>query len=177
MSLLNIEEEQLLLQYISNHKNPNYKRLRRKLLVREAQRKSHLEPFNLDSSLRQPKTVKSTTNINSIKNIPSCYGEGKKSLKEVNLILRIVAEDSVMMNMERISPYTNRKLKPFIRRDENILPPWLQIMLELQHCVISENINRASLDFCYVMPNHIPVINSLCEYFFWPGIDCKFINI
>lgn len=32
---------------------------------------------------------------------------------------------------------------------------------------------RGPLDFVYVQPEHIPAINSLCNQFFWPGIDCK----
>ncbi len=30
------------------------------------------------------------------------------------------------------------------------------------------------IDFMYVRPNHIPLVNQLAREFFWPGIDRKF---
>lgn len=33
---------------------------------------------------------------------------------------------------------------------------------------------RYPIDYTYVQPHHIPAVNSLCELFFWPGIDCEF---
>ena len=30
------------------------------------------------------------------------------------------------------------------------------------------------IDYCYVRPQHIPSLNTLCREFFWPGIDCKY---
>lgn len=30
---------------------------------------------------------------------------------------------------------------------------------------------RASLDYCYVRPQHIAPVNALLAQFFWPGID------
>lgn len=77
-----------------------------------------------------------------------------------------------------LSPYSGIYLKPYIRRDTESFPPWLQMMAELQ---LTVNINdpsyalppRGPLDFLYVQPEHIPAINSLCNQFFWPGIDCE----
>lgn len=171
LSFLNIEEEQLLMSYINKLDNSFCKRLKRKLIVRQLQRSAHIKPFNVENLFIPPVEVEKIMN----KNAPNCYGNGKKKIREFNYLLRLVMHDSLFMSIERISPYTNRILKPYIRRDENILPPWLQLTLELKHCITKEPVNRSTLDFCYVAPNHIPVINSLCEYFFWPGIDCKFI--
>lgn len=75
------------------------------------------------------------------------------------------------------SPYTNRLLKPFIRRDTTYQPLWLQIMKELCAKVNKDNPEwkpspRASIDYSYIRPQHVPAINSLCRQFFWPGIDC-----
>lgn len=75
------------------------------------------------------------------------------------------------------SPYTNRLLKPFIRRD-TCQPLWLRIMEELCVKVNGEDPRwkpspRASIDYSYIRPQHVPAINSLCCQFFWPGIDCK----
>ncbi|XP_039305118.1 cysteine-rich protein 2-binding protein isoform X2 [Solenopsis invicta] len=74
------------------------------------------------------------------------------------------------------SPYTNRLLKPFIRRATDCQPLWLQIMEELCTKVNRDNPQwklpvRASVDYSYIRPQHIPAINSLCCQFFWPGID------
>ena len=29
------------------------------------------------------------------------------------------------------------------------------------------------IDYCYIRPQHIASVNTLCREFFWPGIDCK----
>ncbi|CAL1689740.1 unnamed protein product [Lasius platythorax] len=74
------------------------------------------------------------------------------------------------------SPYTNRLLKPFIRRDTSCQPLWLRIMDELRAKANRNNPQwkpplRASIDYSYIRPQHIPAINSLCSQFFWPDID------
>lgn len=78
------------------------------------------------------------------------------------------------------SPYTNRLLKPFIRRDTCCQPLWLRIMDEL--CAKANKNDpkwrptpKSPIDYSYIRPQHIPAINSLCSQFFWPGIDCKYI--
>lgn len=76
------------------------------------------------------------------------------------------------------SPYSGLYLKPYIRRDVCVLPKWLQLMAEIQMAANQKNPDfilppRGPLDFVYVQPEHIPAVNSLCNQFFWPGIDCK----
>ncbi|XP_018574552.1 cysteine-rich protein 2-binding protein isoform X2 [Anoplophora glabripennis] len=75
-----------------------------------------------------------------------------------------------------LSPYSALYLKPFIQRDTETTPLWLQLMAELQIVANRKNGNyelppRAPIDYSYVQPEHIPAINSLCNQFFWPGID------
>ncbi|CAH2013150.1 unnamed protein product [Acanthoscelides obtectus] len=76
-----------------------------------------------------------------------------------------------------LSPYSEIYLKPYIRRDTEIFPPWLKLMAEIQLTVNAKYDSeyelppRAPLDYTYVQPEHIPAINSLCNQFFWPGID------
>lgn len=77
------------------------------------------------------------------------------------------------------SPYSQIYLKPYIRRDTEAFPCWLKLMAELQFVINSKNEDyelptRAPLDYTYVQPEHIPAINSMCNQFFWPGIDCKY---
>lgn len=76
------------------------------------------------------------------------------------------------------SPYTNRLLKPFIRRDTRCQPLWLRVMGELCAKVNRKDPEwkpsaRAPVDYSYIRPQHVPAINSLCRQFFWPGIDRK----
>lgn len=78
-----------------------------------------------------------------------------------------------------LSPYSALYLKPYIRRDTETTPLWLQLMAELQLVANQKNRNyelppRAPIDYSYVQPEHIPAINSLCNQFFWPGIDRKY---
>ncbi|XP_044746331.1 cysteine-rich protein 2-binding protein [Coccinella septempunctata] len=75
-----------------------------------------------------------------------------------------------------LSPYSGIYLKPYIRRDTETFPSWLQMMAELQLTANKKDStytlpSRGPLDFVYVQPEHIPAINCLCNQFFWPGID------
>ncbi|CAG9853603.1 unnamed protein product [Phyllotreta striolata] len=75
-----------------------------------------------------------------------------------------------------LSPYSGMYLKPYIRRDVESFPTWLKLMAEIKLSVNGGEKNyslppRSSLDYTYVQPEHIPAINSLCNQFFWPGID------
>ncbi|KAJ8960080.1 hypothetical protein NQ317_007381 [Molorchus minor] len=75
-----------------------------------------------------------------------------------------------------LSPYSAIYLKPYIRRDVETYPPWLRLMNEIQLVVNRTNsdyvlLPRAPIDYTYVQPEHIPAINSICNHFFWPGID------
>nr|XP_023024561.1 cysteine-rich protein 2-binding protein-like [Leptinotarsa decemlineata] len=75
-----------------------------------------------------------------------------------------------------LSPYSGIQLKPYIRRDTETFPPWLKLMAEIQIVANEKNRNyvlppRGPVDYKYVQPEHIPAINSLCNHFFWPGID------
>lgn len=78
-----------------------------------------------------------------------------------------------------LSPYSNIYLKPYIRRDSETTPTWLELMAEILIKANEKNPKwslppRNPLDYTYIQPEHIPAINSLCSQFFWPGIDCMF---
>lgn len=78
-----------------------------------------------------------------------------------------------------LSPYSRIYLKPYIRRDTSTFPLWLKLMTQVQMKANHKNgefvmLTRASIDYTYVQPEHIPAINSLCNSFFWPGIDSKY---
>lgn len=63
----------------------------------------------------------------------------------------------------------------FWRRDYETKPPKLQLLSQIRshqhrgdpHWMPEPD---APLDYCYVRPNHIPTINSMCQEFFWPGM-------
>lgn len=50
---------------------------------------------------------------------------------------------------------------------------------ELFHCFSKDTVqgtqgrHRHPIDFCYVRPQHVPIVNAMCRTFFWPGIDCE----
>lgn len=78
-----------------------------------------------------------------------------------------------------LSPYSGIYLKPYIRRDITTFPAWPKLMCEIQMKVNEKKgeivkLTRAPIDYHYVQPEHIPAINSLCNHFFWPGIDSKY---
>ncbi|PKU30512.1 cysteine-rich protein 2-binding protein [Limosa lapponica baueri] len=62
------------------------------------------------------------------------------------------------------------------RRDYETKPPKLRLLAEVRAYPHRNDLNwkaepEAPIDYCYVRPNHIPTINSMCHEFFWPGID------
>ena len=81
-----------------------------------------------------------------------------------------------------LSPYSGIYLKPYIRRDCETSPAGLRLMAEVQMKANEKNgayvlPPRAPIDYTYVQPEHIPAINSLCNNFFWSGIDRELILI
>ncbi len=65
------------------------------------------------------------------------------------------------------SPYTARKLKPFIFRSSDIIPHKVSVNVDL--CRRFNPSERAdTIDFCYFQEHHLPAVNNLISYFFWP---------
>lgn len=67
------------------------------------------------------------------------------------------------------SPYTSRKLPPFIFRTSELVPPKVKLNQELlekhgpTHPVLPQ-----SIDFCYLQQHHITAVNNFVSHFFWP---------
>lgn len=147
---------------------PAIRRLYRKLAVRKLKREHSLPIFDLDSFGCKPDLSQR-----------NCKGNNRVLDRFVNENLGGVYEQRLQGYNEPTavhSPYTNRILKPFIRRDTTCRPQWLKLMEELQAKINKKNPewkppNLAPIDYSYVRPQHIPAINSLCSQFFWPGID------
>ncbi|XP_057661733.1 cysteine-rich protein 2-binding protein isoform X1 [Diorhabda carinulata] len=97
------------------------------------------------------------------------------SIKRVSLqtkLTGVVREELIL------SPYSGIYLKPYIYTDSDAetFPAWLKLMAEIQIAANKHNKEyvlppRGPIDYAYVQPEHIPAINSLCNQFFWPGID------
>lgn len=79
------------------------------------------------------------------------------------------------------SPYTARKLKPFIFQTTEIVPLRAKLNAEIiNHPLARRNANendiassqslapKESVDFCYLQEHHMPAVNSLVSRFFWP---------
>ncbi|XP_074027287.1 cysteine-rich protein 2-binding protein isoform X1 [Leptinotarsa decemlineata] len=74
------------------------------------------------------------------------------------------------------SPFSGIHLPPYIFRDTDTFPPWLELLarIKLEANKKVENYilpPRGVVDFVYVQPDLIPALNNLCNQFFWPGID------
>ncbi|KAF5281851.1 hypothetical protein FQR65_LT14495 [Abscondita terminalis] len=104
---------------------------------------------------------------------PMCHYN--TSLDEYSRLRSSTMRIRLMGNVRKdpiLSPYTSIFLPPYIRRDTKIRPPWLQLMDELKAKVLKTRLpKRLPLDFVYIQPEHIPAVNSLCNHFFWTGID------
>ena len=76
------------------------------------------------------------------------------------------------------SPYTARKLKPFIFRTTEIVPLRVKLNSEIiAHPLAqrstndipkTQTVSPISVDFCYLQEHHMPAVNSLVSRFFWP---------
>jgi hypothetical protein len=170
-------EEEFLLQKIEQYKHlldtapPTIRRLYRKLACRKLKRQYGLPLLNIDKFGEE-----SGASSSRIK-------------KKGNIVLdRFISEDISIFFEQRLqghceptsvhSPYTNRLLKPYIRRDTTSRPLWISLTSELLSKVNGkkpgwEPRRTAPIDYSYIRPQHIPAINSLCRQFFWPGIDRK----
>ncbi|CAL7949930.1 unnamed protein product [Xylocopa violacea] len=165
------QEETYLLQQVNktalNSAPPEIRRFYRKLAVRKLKREYGLPLLDIDNFGSKTEVL-------------------DKPLKDSGRVLDRFFGDVLGSFEQRLqgyneptsvhSPYTNRLLKPFIRRDTSCRPLWLKVMEELRVKVNKSNPKwklppTAPIDYSYVRPQHIPAINSLCNQFFWPGID------
>lgn len=64
------------------------------------------------------------------------------------------------------SPYTSRKLPPFIFRTSDLVPPKVRVNREIVKNF--EQVSPQSIDFCYLQKHHVPAVNNLVTHFFWP---------
>lgn len=170
-------EEEYLLQKLNKRDTsgapPSVKRLYRKLCVRRLKRDNNLPVFNVDRFGHSSDTY-SKLHVKTNR-ILDRFHHDFNNIKFEQRLQGHCEPSSVL------SPYTNRILKPYIRRDVDSKSLWLDLMDEL---TIKVNRNshswklpsRAPLDYSYIRPQHIPAINSLCSQFFWPGVDCKSFN-
>ena len=73
------------------------------------------------------------------------------------------------------SPYTARKLKPFIFRSSELTPLKAKVNSEILSTSASKHhvhglpsTPPTTVDFCYLQEHHMPAVNSLVSQFFWP---------
>ncbi|XP_020670244.1 cysteine-rich protein 2-binding protein isoform X2 [Pogona vitticeps] len=202
---VSIYEEKLLLKNLEACPNatamtPEARRLRRKLLVRQAKRERGLPLFDLDNIVNAALLLIDRiygTKDGSAACLPVGYTTYKTTSQDFRILdryqtkpsavkgfqqtatkflYRLVGSEDALTDHSIISPYTSRVLKPYIRRDYETKPPKLRLLSEIRAHVHKNDPNwiaepEAPIDYCYVRPNHIPTINSMCHEFFWPGID------
>ncbi|XP_037957326.1 cysteine-rich protein 2-binding protein [Teleopsis dalmanni] len=175
LALISIYEEKELLtkfrKVFSLEKNslsdiPAYvRRFYRKLCIRDYNRSHNKNLFNIHNHLKgRNNLIESKSKIIDRFHLISLTPQ--ESLKTFNARMAGIVEYEVFE-----SPYSLRTLHPFIYRDTKCMPLMLQLHCELQLTINSVYSKRASIDYCYVRPNHIPAINALLECEFWPGID------
>ncbi|XP_067002272.2 cysteine-rich protein 2-binding protein [Anabrus simplex] len=192
---MSVYEELHLLNQLRRfpHKNEltgSARRLYRKLCVRRLKRERNMPLFNLDNTLVFNKYLGQHESVWSKPSKAVGYGmedvrildrfqhvaklpEGKSKPQNCSFIYRLMGHSEPNCFY---SPYTQRLLKPYIRRDYETMPLWLKLMQDIQVKANKNDPNwilpkRCPIDYSYVRPQHIPTINSLCSEFFYPGID------
>ncbi|KAL4236250.1 Cysteine-rich protein 2-binding protein [Mactra antiquata] len=171
---------------------PNINRLKTKLKVRQKKRSLGLQIFDLDAEMNKLSQRCYGLNTDRILNIPSnCYHGDMRILdkfqtasdkisrsqlqQQPSFLNRLIGyEDDQLHSF--CSPYTQRILKPFIRQDHEIKPLKMKLLEEIK--AYPHRNDPAwkpepsyPIDYCYVRPQHIASVNTLCREFFWPGID------
>ena len=70
-----------------------------------------------------------------------------------------------------ISPYTSRRLKPFIFRTSELCPAKVLV----NHDIVNRSqsspekpFQNHTVDFCYLQEHHLPAVNNFVTHFFWP---------
>nr|XP_056718791.1 cysteine-rich protein 2-binding protein [Euleptes europaea] len=201
---VSIYEEKLLLRNLEACPNavamtPKARRLRRKLIVRQAKRERGLPLFDLDSIVNAALLLvdgiygakeggvgcppaghamyRTTSQDFRILDRFQTKLSALKGFRQtaMKFLSRLVGSE-VLTDHSIISPYTSRVLKPYIRRDYETKPLKLQLLAEIRAHAHKDDPSwttepESPIDYCYVRPNHIPSINSMCHEFFWPGID------
>ncbi|KAJ8366086.1 hypothetical protein SKAU_G00149170 [Synaphobranchus kaupii] len=174
---------------------PQAKRLHRKLLVRQAKRGARAPLLDLDQAVSATLTLVggvygaqeaglSRQGPAGTRNLPDHQpgppnprpASRKGYLQSaVSFCHRLMGSDAGIDQGIR-SPYTSRILKPFIRRDYESRPLKLNLLAEIRGHAHRNDPSwvpepDAPIDYCYVRPNHIPSVNSMCHEIFWPGVD------
>ncbi|XP_016377403.1 cysteine-rich protein 2-binding protein isoform X1 [Sinocyclocheilus rhinocerous] len=178
---------------------PQAKRLHRKLFVRQAKRERGLPLLDVDQAVSA--TLSLVGGVYGAQGGLASHrtsGEGKYRTTSQDLRIldrfqstvtirkgfyqptvsfwhRLMGTDACMDQTIK-SPYTSRVLKPYIRRDYESRPLKLRLLSEIRAYPHKKEPSwvaepDAPIDYCYVRPNHIPSVNSMCQDIFWPGID------
>ncbi|XP_056423575.1 cysteine-rich protein 2-binding protein isoform X2 [Hyla sarda] len=179
---------------------PEARRLRQKLLVRKAKRERGLPLFDLDQAVnaalmlvggvygaregsvsRPIQTGPEFRTTSKDMRILDRYQTAMPATKgvrhtAVRFLYRLGAAEDKDADLSIVSPYTARILKPYIRRDYETRPCRLQLLAQIRAYAHRNDPSwvpepHSPIDYCYVRPGHIPTINSICQEFFWPGID------
>lgn len=149
----------------------------RKLCLRRTQRSLGLPVFNVDklnkNGIHFSKPTATPAVLDRYHHMITASGDFSSGEKKDSTFMARLA-GSCQYDLF-ISPHTERILHPFIYRNDTSVPPWVKLMCELQYEVNGIMPNRASIDYCYVRPQHIAAVNGLLQRLFWPGIDSKFI--
>uniref|UniRef100_A0A3P9LJJ4 Cysteine-rich protein 2-binding protein n=1 Tax=Oryzias latipes TaxID=8090 RepID=A0A3P9LJJ4_ORYLA len=178
---------------------PQARRLRRKLLVRQAKRQRGLPLLDVDRAISatlslvggiyggseggpnagggaEEKYRTSSREMQILDRFQTrTSGRRGVPLHSVSFWHRLMgAEGGLEQSIK--SPYTSRVLKPYIRRDYESRPLKLRLLAEIRaypHRKDPAWVPEADapIDYCYVRPNHIPSVNAMCHHGFWPGVD------
>lgn len=172
---------------------PSAKRLRRKLLLRSEKRSRGLPLLDIDRAVNlvggvysaqvgvvsavDGAKVRATGGDTRILDRFQGPGIGRLSSSPTSMsfLNRILGHDPGL-NQSFSSPYTTRVLRPYIRRDFESRPLKLRLLQEIRAFGHRKDPSwtpepDSPIDYSYVRPSHIPVLNAMCHSGFWPGVD------
>lgn len=143
-----------------------------------------MEPFNYDKSVanlaKQDWTCQENVQapVSSVTNVldqfqKRCLTTVTNSRSNTSFRMKLLGSGS-HIPQHFISPFTDKTLTPFIRRDYESRPLKMKVLEEIRSKCKDQDIRDCEvkpIDYCYVQLHHITGVNSICEEFFWSGID------
>ncbi|XP_068607259.1 cysteine-rich protein 2-binding protein [Brachionichthys hirsutus] len=198
LAMLSLYEERMLLRRLDACPlalavTPQAKRLHRKLLIRQAKRQRGLPLLDIDRAISA--TLSLVGGLYCVQEVDTQVRAGTNSQElrvldrfqtsvsrrrgvqqhSVSFCQRLMGDEG-SLDQSIKSPYTSRILKPYIRRDYESRPVKLRLLQEIRAHSHRKDPDwvpdpGAPIDYCYVRPNHIPSVNSMCHSSFWPGVD------
>ncbi|CAG8527494.1 1985_t:CDS:2 [Acaulospora colombiana] len=122
-----------------------------------------------DVKENKEKNIDSTSQIENLMSTPYKNSFASRLYGDIRSANTLTAENAWTSPLQR-------KLRPYIRRDYETMPPKLNLLRDIVKYAHRSDPNwtqppSSPIDFCYFQKEHLSQVNDLLQRCFWPGID------